>query len=234
MKRPIIVVKIKLILIVFLIFFTIPIVNQASATSCAPQSLHDTFETADSVLHGVVKSIKYHSFLNFPPVISFQVLETFKGSEKPQDIVYLQGGLPFMSPVMEGYAYVVFTKNYDDNKSEKFIHEIQGVSTIGPCHTVLYSWPFLVDATRDLQYGNSTFENIPSWMIYENMTEKHKIHLQNLREAEAEQRSEILKSVIENQKNNLIGLFIAIPILIGLIVIIIWQRRRIKMKIING
>lgn len=225
--------KTKLILIVFLIFFTIPTINQASATQCAPQSLHDTYETADSVLHGAVRSINYHSFLNFPPVISFQVLETFKGSEKPGDIVYLQGGLPFMSPVMEGYAYIVFTKNYENNEFEKFIHEIQGVSTIGPCHTVLYSWPFMVDATRDLQYGNSTFENIPGWMIYENMTEKHKIHLQNLREVEADQRSEILKSVNENQKNNLIGLFFGIPILVGLIAVVFWQKRKIKNKIIE-
>jgi len=101
----------------FLIIFLIALlplfgfVNKAQALSCALPQLGMEYDESDYVLHGKVLEKNYYTWDSRIPVVTFEVLESFKGDTSGQISVSVNETWDYKFE--DGFEYVIFVQNIE-------------------------------------------------------------------------------------------------------------------------
>lgn len=188
-------------------------VNYASALSCAPVLLGDAFDESDYAFHGKVIDKNYLTWELQMPVITFEVIESFKGNagEQISVTVYEQWSYDFE----EGLEYVVFV-----NRNELSLE-------ISPCSPMFQAHQSSLDIMRlvsmpdhDMRYKTSSF-------FYESLTDGEKIKYEENNNFLKEKRLERWDNAML-QRNLTVLLLVSLGFVAVFVLYMIFRKRKVK------
>jgi len=202
--------KILIIIGIFSIIFSVA-VNDASALSCAPIELGDSFENSDYAFHGKVIEKNYLTWDLQMPVVTFEVIESFKGDipEKISVSVYEQWSYDFET----GLEYVVFVQ-----KKELSLE-------ISPCGTIFQAFPSSIEIMRKASIPGNDMQYQTSNVFYQSLNDQEKIQYEENNKFLKEKRNERWNSVLL-QRQITITLLISLILIAGFVTYLIFRRKR--------
>ena len=150
-------------------------ISNAFSLSCAPIELGDAFDDADYVFHGKVTEKNYLTFDQQSPVVTFEIVESFKGNANEQIsvTVYEQWSYDFEI----GLEYLVFVNRHDVSLE------------VSPCSPSFQAFSSTIDILRLVSTGND-LKYQTSNIFYESLTEEEKIQYEKNNEFLQEKRIE--------------------------------------------
>ncbi|MGD8708356.1 MAG: hypothetical protein PVI88_06695 [Nitrosopumilaceae archaeon] len=202
--------KLSIVSVPLLLIFSITI-NNASALSCALIELGDTFDDSEYAFHGKVTDKNYLTWDQDIPVITFEIIESFKGDADGQIsvTVYEQWSYDFEV----GLEYVVFVQR--DQASLK----------IEPCTPFFQAFSSSIDIMRMVSTPGNDMKYQTSNVFYEALSDQEKIQLEKNNEFLKEKRIEREDAEIF-QKQVFITIFILAAIITVFVAFIKFRKNR--------
>ena len=201
---------ILIIIGIFSMIFSVA-VNDAYALSCAPIELGDLFENSDYAFHGKVIEKNYLTWDLQMPVVTFEVIESFKGDipEKISVSVYEQWSYDFET----GLEYVVFVQ-----KKELSLE-------ISPCDTIFQAFPSSIEIMRKASIPGNDMQYQTSNVFYQSLNDQEKIQYEENNKFLKEKRNERWNSVLL-QRQITITLLISLVLIACFVTYLIFRRKR--------
>lgn len=200
--------RFKLLIALLLIF--IP-ASDASALSCAPVALGDAFEESEFAFHGKVVDKNYLTWDHQMPVVTFEIIESFKGNadQKISVTVYEQWSYDFEV----GLEYVVFVNRIDLSLE------------ISPCSPMFQAFPSTIDIMHLASLPDHDMRHQTSIVFYESLSDIEKIQFEKNNEFLKEKRAERWENS-ELQKNIILVLFLSLGPIGGFVSIKVLRKRK--------
>ena len=131
--------------------------NNAHSLSCAIPNLGDVFDESDYVFHGTVLDKNYLTWDLQMPVVTFQILESFKGNAYDQISITVSEQWDYNFE--DGFEYVVFV--YREEMS------LQS----DPCWPKFQAFPSTIEIVKKLQIPGHEMRLNPVNVVYESLSE---------------------------------------------------------------
>ena len=160
---------------ILLLIFSIT-TNSSYALSCAPVELGDAFYDSEYVFHGKVTDKNYLTWSYDMPVVTFEILESFKRDEDGQIsvTVYEQWSYDFEI----GLEYVVF------------VHRNQSFLEIDPCSPYFQAFSSSIGIIRQASIPGHDMQFKTANVFYEFLSEQEKMQYEKNNEFLKEKRIE--------------------------------------------
>lgn len=185
-------------------------INNAQALSCALPQFGTEYDNSDYVLHGKVLEKNYYAWDSRMPVVTFEVLESFKGNMSGQISVSVNENWDYKFE--NGFEYVIFVQ-----KTE-FSFEID------QCSPEFLAFPSIVEIIRQVSMSEEDMRSATPNIFYESLTEQEKLEFESINNLIQEKRVERWDSGSQRQLT-IIAFLLIIPI-IGVSVFAIFRRKR--------
>ena len=201
------------LLIIFLIAL-LPLfgfVNNVQALSCALPHLGEEYDESDYVLYGKVLEKNYHTWDSRMPVVTFEVLESFKGDASGQISVSVNETWDYNFE--EGFEYVIFVQ-----KTELALK-------IDQCSPEFLAFPSVVEIIRQVSMSEGDMRSATSNIFYESLTEQEKLEFESINNSIQEKKVERWDSGSSQRQLTIIAFLLMIP-LTGVSVFVIFRRKR--------
>ncbi|MCE2505597.1 MAG: hypothetical protein J4F36_03810 [Nitrosopumilaceae archaeon] len=186
-------------------------VHNAQALSCALPQLGAEYDESDYVLHGKVLEKNYHAWDSRMPVVTFEVLESFKGNASGQISVSVYETWEYNFE--DGFEYVVFV--------QKTEHSLE----IDKCSPEFLAFPSVVETIRQVSLFEGDMRSATSNIFYESLTEQERLEFESINNLIQEKKVERWNSGSDQMKFTIIAFLLAIPI-IGVSAFAIFRRKR--------
>ena len=152
--------RIPVIFAYLILIFSIPIYH-ANGLSCAPVQLGDAFEDSEYVFHGKVVDKNYLTWDQNKPIVTFEIIERFKGDAEGQISVTVYEQWSFDFEV--GLEYVIF------------VQRNQVALEISPCTPYFQAFSSSLDIMRQLSIPEHDVQYKTSNVFYESLNDQEKI-----------------------------------------------------------
>ncbi|MEX0862900.1 hypothetical protein [Nitrosopumilus sp.] len=201
----------------FLIIFLIALlplfgfINNAQALSCALPQLGTEYDNSDYVLHGKVLDKNYYAWDSRMPVVTFEVLESFKGDTSGQISVSVNENWDYKFE--NGFEYVIFVQ-----KTESSLE-------IDQCSPEFLAFPSVVEIIRQVSISEGDMRSATSNIFYESLTEQEKLEFESINNLIQEKRVERWDSGSIQMQLTIIAFLLLIPIT-GVSVFVIFRRKK--------
>lgn len=171
------------IFVVLAAFFTLPDLpqNPLYALTCSPIKLGDAFVNSEHVFHGKVTNKNYLTWDEKMPIVTFEVIESFKGSTSGSISATVNERWDYIFE--EEFEYVVFVR-----QSGAFLE-------IGECHPSFQAFPSVIQIVRQASVSDSEAHASVGSIFYESLTEQEKAEYEKNRDLIQEKRVERWDSV---------------------------------------
>lgn len=186
-------------------------VNNAQSLSCALPQLGAEYDESDYVLHGKVLEKNYYAWDSRMPVVTFEVLESFKGDASGQILVSVNETWDYKFE--DGFEYVIFVQ-----KTE-FSLEIDS------CSPEFLAFPSVVEIIRQVSISEGDMRSATSNIFYESLTEQEKLEFESINNLIQEKKVERWDSGSSQRQLTVIAFLLMIPIT-GVSAFVIFRRRR--------
>jgi hypothetical protein len=186
------------------------LVNNAQALSCALPQLGVEYDESDYVLHGKVLEKNYYAWDSRIPVVTFEVLESFKGDTSGQISVSVNENWDYKFE--DGFEYVIFVQ-----KTELSLE-------IDPCSPKFLAFPSVVEIIRQVSISEGDMRSATPNMFYESLTEQEKLELESFNNLIHEKNLERWNSGSQRQLT-IIAFVLMIPIA-SVTAFVIFRRKR--------
>ncbi|MCV0409655.1 hypothetical protein [Nitrosopumilus sp.] len=196
-------------LILFLIFsgFT----PDVQSLSCAIPNLGDVFDKSDYVIHGKVLDKNYLTWDPQMPIVTFQVLESFKGNAYEEISITVNENWDYKFE--DGFEYVVFV----------YRQELSLLTD--PCWPKFHAFPSTLEIARQLVTSNHEIRSSPTSVVYESLTEQELIQLEENQKVIQEKKLERWDAVT-SQRLAIIITSILLILIAGIAVFVVFRRKR--------
>lgn len=203
--------KTKLTIISGFLLLILVTINNAQGLSCAPIELGDAFENSDYAFHGQVTDKNYLTWEQQMPVVTFEVIESFKGDvpEKISVTVFEQWSYDFEI----GLEYVVFVQ-----RNELSLE-------ISPCTPTFQAFPSSIEIMRQASIAGNDMQYQTSNVFYESLNDQEKIQYEKNNNFLKEKRIERWDSVLL-QRQITIASLISLVLIAGFVTYLIFRRKR--------
>jgi len=186
-------------------------VNNAQSLSCALPQLGAEYDESDYVLHGKVLEKNYYTWDSRMPVVTFEVLESFKEDASGQILVSVNETWDYKFE--DGFEYVIFVQ-----KTE-FSLEIDS------CSPEFLAFPSVVEIIRQVSISEGDMRSATSNIFYESLTEQEKLEFESINNLIQEKKVERWDSGSSQRQFTIIAFLLMIPIT-GVSAFVIFRRRR--------
>lgn len=203
--------KTKLTIISGFLLLILVTINNAQGLSCAPIELGDAFENSDYAFHGQVTDKNYLTWEQQMPVVTFEVIESFKGDvpEKISVTVFEQWSYDFEI----GLEYVVFVQ-----RNELSLE-------ISPCAPAFQAFPSSIEIMRQASIAGNDMQYQTSNVFYESLSDQEKIQYEKNNNFLKEKRIERWDSILL-QRQITIASIISLVLIAGFVTYLIFRRKR--------
>lgn len=184
---------------------------ESHALSCAPIELGQAFEDSDYVFHGKVTEKNYLSWDQQMPVVTFGVIESFKGNAVDQISVTVYEQWSFDFEV--GLEYVVFV-----NRNELSLE-------ISPCTPFFQAFPSSIEIVRLASIPGNDMGHQTSNRFYESLSDQEKIQFEENNNFLKEKRIERENSVLL-QRNVITAVLISLIVIVGFTAFLLLRKRK--------
>ena len=186
-------------------------INNAQSLSCALPQLGEEYDESDYVLHGKVLEKNYYTWDSRIPVITFEVLESFKGDASGQ--IHVSVNETWDYQFEDGFEYVIFVQ-----KTEFFLE-------IAKCSPEFLAFPSVVEIIRQVSISEGDMRSATSNIFYESLTEQEKIEFESINNIIQEKKVERWDSGSSQRQFTIVAFLLIIPIA-GVSVFVIFRRKR--------
>ena len=196
---------------IFLVLVSPFAVSDIDALSCAPVELGDAFDQSEHVFHGKVTEKNYLTWDQQMPVVTFGIIESFKGNAEGRIsvTVYEQWSYDFEV----GLEYVVFVQRNELDLE------------ISPCIPIFQAFSSSIQIMREASEQGNEMRYQTSNVFYESLSDQEK--------AKYEENNDFLKEKrVERWDSELLQrqIIIIVSISLGLIAVfvglIIFKKRK--------
>ena len=150
--------KTRVLMMILILFIPLGFFNHAQALSCTIPVLGDVFDKSDYVFHGKVLDKNYLTWDLQTPVVTFQILESFKGSAFDQISISVSEKWDYQFE--DGFEYVVFV--YREELSLQ----------TDPCWPKFQALPSTIQIVKKLVIPDHEMRLNPVNVVYESLTTK--------------------------------------------------------------
>ena len=204
--------KTRLLIIPFFLFLVSSgYINSTYALSCAMPVLGEVFDKSDYVFHGKVSDKNYLTWDHQMPVVTFQVLESFKGNAYDQISITVNEMWDYQFE--EGFDYVVFV--YREEISLQ----------TDPCWPKFHAFPTTLEIARQLTMPEHQMSSNPVNVVYESLTSEELEQLEENQKIIQEKRLERWDSVTSQRQFIIVAFLLIIPV-VGVSVFVIFRRKK--------
>jgi len=204
--------KTRLLIIPLLLFLVSSgYINSTHALSCAMPVLGDVFDKSDYVFHGRVSDKNYLTWDLRMPVVTFHILESFKGNAYDQISITVNEMWDYQFE--EGFEYVVFV--YREELSLQ----------TDPCWPKFQAFPTTLEIARQLATFDHQMRSNPVNAVYESLTSQELEQLEENQKIIQEKRLERWDSVT-SQRQFIIIVFLLIISVAGVSIFMVFRRKR--------
>ena len=186
-------------------------INNAQALSCALPQLGTEYDDSDYVLHGKVLDKNYYAWDSRIPVVTFEVLESFKGDVNEQISVSVNETWDYNFE--EGFEYVIFVQ-----KTELALE-------IDKCAPEFLAFPSVVEIIRQVSMSEGDMRSATPNMFYDSLTEQEKLEFELTNNLIQEKKVERWDSGSGQRQLTIIAFLLMIPIT-GVSAFVIFRRKR--------
>jgi hypothetical protein len=173
--------------------------------------LGDVFDKSDYVFHGKVSDKNYLTWDHQMPVVTFQVLESFKGNAYDQISITVNEMWDYLFE--EGFEYVVFV--YREELSLQ----------TDPCWPKFHAFPTTLEIARQLTIPEHQMRSNSVNVVYESLTSQELEQLEENQKIIQEKRLERWDSVTSQRQFIIVAFLLIIPV-VGISVFVIFRRKR--------
>jgi len=205
MKSRLLIISLIALLVLF------GFINNVQALSCALPQLGAEYDESDYVLHGKVLEKNYYTWDSRIPVVTFEVLESFKGDASGQISVSVNETSDYKFE--EGFEYVIFVQ-----KTELSLE-------IDPCSPAFLAFPSVVEIIRQVSLSEGDMRSATPNMFYESLTEKEKLEFESINNLIQEKKVERWDSGSSQRQLTIIAFVLMIPIA-SVTAFLIFRRKR--------
>ena len=186
-------------------------VNNAQSLSCALPQLGTEYDESDYVLHGKVLEKNYYAWDSRIPVVTFEVLESFKGDASGQISVSVNENWDYKFE--DGFEYVIFVQ-----KTELSLE-------IDPCSPEFLAFPSVVEIIRQVSISEGDMRSATPNMFYESLTKQEKLEFESINNSIQEKKVERWDSGSSQRQLTIIAFLLMIPIA-SVTAFVIFRRKR--------
>ncbi len=199
---------IPLILVLLFSGFT----PSVKALSCAIPNLGDVFDKSDYVFYGKVLDKNYLTLDSRIPVVTFHVLESFKGNAIEKISVTVNENWDYQFE--DGFEYVVFVYR-------------EGLSLMtDPCWPKFHAFPSSLEIVKLLAIPDHPMRSNPVSMVYESLTDTELMQLEENQKIIQEKRLERWDQItFQKQMMVLVGVLL-IPTVAGISFVCFRKKRK--------
>ena len=203
--------KIRLLIIFLVALLSLfGFVNNAQSLSCALPQLDTEYNKSDYVLHGKVLDKYYYVWDSRVPVVTFEVLESFKGNT--DDLMSVSVNETWNYQFEDGFEYIIFVQNTE------FSLEID------QCSPVFLAFPSVVDIIRQVSMSEGDVRSATPKVFYESLTKQEKLEFELINNLIQEKKVERWDSGSNQRQLTVFAFLLIIPI-IGVFVFVIFRRK---------
>jgi len=204
--------KTRLLIIPFFLFLVSSgYINSTHALSCAMPVLGDVFDKSDYVFHGKVSDKNYLTWDLRMPVVTFQVLESFKGNAYDQISITVNEMWDYQFE--EEFDYVVFV--YREEISLQ----------TDPCWPKFHAFPTTLEIARQLTIPEHQMRSNSVNVVYESLTSQELEQLEENQQIIQEKRLERWDSVTSQRQFIIVAFLLIIPVA-SVSIFVIFRRKR--------
>lgn len=185
--------------------------NNAHALSCMLPQLGEEYDESDYVLHGKVLEKNYRTWDSRMPVVTFEVLESFKGDTSGQISVSVYETWDYNFEV--GFEYVIFV--------QKTEHSLE----IDKCAPEFLAFPSVVEIIRQVSLSEGDMRSATPITVYESLTEQEKLEFESINNLIQEKKVERWNSGGSQRQLTIIVFVLMIPIA-SVTAFVIFRRKR--------
>ena len=186
-------------------------VNNAQALFCALPQLGAEYDESDYVLHGKVLEKNYYAWDSRIPVVTFEVLESFKGDTSGQISASVNETWDYKFE--DGFEYVIFVQ-----KTELSLE-------IDQCSPEFLAFPSVVEIIHQVSISEGDARSATPNIFYKSLTEQEKLEFESINNLIQEKKVERWDSSSSQRQLTIIAFLLMIPIT-GVSVFVIFRRRR--------
>ena len=187
-----------ILLMVPILLITVGFFNNAHGLSCAIPVLGDVYDESDYVFHGKVLEKNYITWDLQTPVVTFQVIESFKGNAFDQISVSVSEMWDYQFE--DGFEYVVFV--YREELSLR----------TDPCWPKFHAMPSTIEIMQKLATPEHEMHSNPINFVYESMTEKELEQFEENKKIIQEKKLKRWDSVTYQRQTTIIAFVVLIPV----------------------
>ena len=204
--------KTRLLIITLLLFLVSSgFINNTYALSCAIPNLGDVFDKSDYVFHGKVLDKNYLTWNLQMPVVTFQILESFK--ENTLDQISITVSERWDYQFEDGFEYVVFV--YREELSLQ----------TDPCWPKFQAFPSTIEIVNQLKIPGHETRSNPVNVVYESLSESELIQFNENQEIIQEKKLERWNDVT-SQRTTIIFVSIILILIAGIVSFLTFRRKR--------
>ena len=198
-----------------LLFSIIPLalfsgIDDAEALSCAPYALGKIFDDSEYVFHGKVVEKNYMTWDSDAPMVTFDVINSFKGNSNQQITVSVQERWDYLFE--DGFEYVVFVKR-------------DGISLLVPsCYPKFMAFPSTLEILSKLSLDDKLRSETVT-VFYDSLSTQEREEFEKNKSIIQEKRLERWDSVTISRQYTIIAMIVLIPVA-GLSVFFILRKRK--------
>ena len=174
----------------------ISFIPNVSALSCTLPVLGDSFEKSDYVIHGRVSEKNYLTWSLQKPMVTFDVLESFKGNAYDDIIVSVNENWDYTFE--EGFEYVIFVQ-----RTELSLE-------IDPCSPKFLAFPSVVNIVRQVSEGKMLLADANT--VFESLTEQELSEYEKIHDSIQEKKIERWDNVTSQRQMMTFSFLLLIPI----------------------
>ncbi|MCH7559861.1 MAG: hypothetical protein IIC67_00575 [Thaumarchaeota archaeon] len=205
--------RLLILVIIFVIVLLMPSVTipNVQALLCALPPLGTAFDNSDYVIHGKVIDKNYITWSLQKPIVTFEILESFKGNANEQISVSVNENWGY--EFADGFEYVIFVK-----RTELSLE-------VDPCSPKFLALPSVVNIVRQVSLPDNEMRSSNSNIFYEKLTEQEKLEYESLNQLIQEKGTERWDSVTLQRQLSIIAFVLMISIT-GIAIFFIYRRRK--------
>lgn len=181
------------------------------ALSCALPLLGMAYDNSDYVIHGKVIAKNYLTWSLQKPMVTFDVLESFKGNVYDQISVSVNENWDY--EFEDGFEYVVF------------IQRTELSLEIDSCSPKFLAFPSVVEIIRQVSLPDSEMRFSTSDMFYNSLTDQEKLEFESTNILIQEKKLERWDSVTSQRQLIIVSSLLLIPIS-SVSAFVIFRRKR--------
>ena len=186
-------------------------VNNAQALSCAIPNLGDVFDKSDYVFHGKVLDKNYLTWDLRMPIVTFQILESFKGNAYEEISIIVNEMWDYQFE--DGFEYVVFV--YREELSLQ----------TDPCWPKFQAHQSTIEIIKQLAIPNHEMRSNLVNVVYESLSETELRQFEENQKIIQEKKLERWNDVTSQRQTIILASIILIPI-IGIVAFLTFRRKR--------